>query len=281
MKPKQWFTNLLPVQKVALGFLVVILMGLILLSLPVASQSGESVGFLNALFSSTSATCVTGLVVVDTGTTYSLFGQIVILVLIQTGGLGFMTMATLFFIAVRKRITLRERLVIAESMNTDSMAGLVRLMKTTAGLAFSIEGIGVLLLMIRFIPDFGLSRGIYVSIFMSISAFCNAGFDPMGHFTSLTAYKGDALINITIMALIVIGGLGFAVVSELLQRRRKNRLSLHTKMVVTMAGVLIVAGTVLFTAMEWNNPDTIGKLTGGEQISGGRISIGNHAHRGI
>ena len=269
MKPKQWFAHLLPVQKVALGFVAVILTGMILLSLPVASQNGESIGFLNALFTSTSATCVTGLVVLDTGTTFSMFGQIVILFLIQTGGLGFMTMATLFFIAVKKRITLRERLVIAESMNTDSMAGLVRLMKTTAVLAFSIEGVGMLLMMIRFIPDFGLSRGIYVSIFMAISSFCNAGFDPMGNFTSLTAYTSDPLINFTVMALIIIGGLGFAVVSELLQRKRCNRLSLHTKMVITMAATLVVVGTVLFTALEWNNPATIGNLSVGNKFMAG------------
>jgi len=269
MKIGRWFSGLMPVQKVALGFMAVILIGGLLLTLPLAAQSGHSVGFLNALFTSTSAVCVTGLVVVDTGTTYSLFGQIVVLILIQTGGLGFMTIATLFFMAVRKRINLRERMIIAESLNADSLSGLVRLVKTAATVAFSFEAVGACLLMIRFIPQLGVASGIYASIFHAVSAFCNAGFDIMGNYTSLTGYIRDPLINFTIMTLIIFGGMGFAVIHELIVRKRHQKLSLHAKIVVSMTAVLVVGGMLLFTFMEWSNPATIGNLSIGNKFMAG------------
>ena len=269
MKLKRWFDNLVPVQKVALGFAAVILLGGILLTLPISSQSGKSVGFLNALFTSTSSVCVTGLVVVDTGTTFTIFGQTVIMLLIQTGGLGFMTVATLFFMAIRKQINLRERMIIAESLNADSLSGMVRLVKTAATVAFSFEFVGALILMTRFIPQFGWARGIFNGIFHAVSAFNNAGFDTIGNYQNLMPYVKDPVVNFTIMGLIVFGGMGFAVIHELVTRKKKQKLSLHAKIVVCVTATLIIGGTLLFTLMEWNNPGTMANLNPAQKVMAG------------
>jgi trk system potassium uptake protein TrkH len=259
-----------PIQIVVLGFMSVILVGALLLTLPVSTRSGQSVGFLNALFTSTTAVCVTGLVVVDTGTTYSLFGQIVILILIQTGGLGFMTLASLAFMIARKRITLSERLVIKESLNQDTNAGLVRLVRSILLVTVVVEGLGVLLLSIRFIPIFGITKGLYFSVFHSVSAFCNAGIDIIGNYASLTGFHNDPLINITIMMLIVIGGLGFVVIADLWRKRSWRRLELHSKVVLRMTGLLVVGGAALFFVMESANPGTMGNedFDTGTQVMG-------------
>jgi trk system potassium uptake protein TrkH len=267
MSVKRLFDRLLPVQVVALGFMAVILTGSMLLYLPIASKSGESIRYIDALFTSTSCVCVTGLVAVETGMTFTIFGQAVMMGLIQIGGLGFMSIATLFFMALRKRINLRERMAIAESFNANTLSGLVRLVKSAATVTFIIEGVGAALLMIRFIPAFGVADGIFKSMFHAVSAFCNAGFDNLGNgFMNLMPYVDDPLVSGTVMALIVLGGLGFAVIYEIVSHKKGQRFSLHTKAVVGMTAALLLTGTLLFAVMEWNNPATMGGLSAGGKI---------------
>lgn len=243
-------------QIIALGTLVVILFGSILLSLPIASRSGEATPFLNSFFTAASATCVTGLVVYDTYTHWSIFGQIVILSLIQIGGLGFMTIVTLFSMFLRRKIGLRERRLLMESANTMRIGGIVLLIKKISIGTLIFEGIGTILLAIRFCPEMGLKVGIYNALFHSVSAFCNAGFDIMGkygQFTSLTRYSSDIIVNLTIMILIIIGGIGFLVWDDIANNRfcfRKYQL--HTKIVLTTTVILIICGALLFYILEMN-----------------------------
>lgn len=211
---KRMTRRLSRVQTIALGFLLIIAVGTVLLMLPIASRNGESTGFLNALFTATSSTCVTGLVVVDTYSNWTIFGQLVIMLLIQIGGLGFITIGVFFSIFLKRRIGLKERNLIQESVNTLQIGGTVRLVRKIVFYSLAIEGTGALLLMIRFIPQFGGAKGIWYGVFHSVSAFCNAGFDLMGQFepyASLTMYYDDVLINLVIMGLIIIGGIGFIV----------------------------------------------------------------------
>ncbi|MBM7582048.1 trk system potassium uptake protein TrkH [Caldicoprobacter guelmensis] len=250
--------RLLPTQILVLGFASMILVGALLLTLPIASSSGESIGFLNALFEATSAVCVTGLVVVDTGDDLSLFGQLVIISLIQMGGLGFMTMATLVFLLLGKRITLRERLVIQEALNEFKLQGVVRLTRNIIGITFLIEGIGALILALRFVPLYGWGKGLYFSIFHAISAFCNAGFDLMGGYRSFTGFTDDFIVNFAIMGLIICGGLGFSVLLDIYRNKRFEKWSLHTKLVVCVTAILIVTGALFFFIVEFNNPATLG-----------------------
>ncbi|WP_032121567.1 TrkH family potassium uptake protein [Clostridium amazonitimonense] len=245
------------VQILALGFAIVIFTGAILLTLPVASSDGTSTNFLDSLFTSTSAVCVTGLITVDTGTHWSYFGKTVIMLLIEIGGLGFMSFATLIALLIGKKITLKERLLMQEALNASNIQGLVKLVKYVLVFTFSVQFAGALLLSTQFIPDFGLAKGIYYSVFHSISAFCNAGFDLIGNFSSLTGYADNSVIILTIGSLIVIGGLGFAVWSELYNYKASKKLSLHTKVVVSMTIFLIVVGTVLMFAFEFRNPGTM------------------------
>lgn len=251
---------------IAVGFAAIILMGSLLLTLPVASATNERVGWFDALFTSTSAVCVTGLVAVDTGTAYSRFGHGVILCLIQVGGLGFMTFATLILRLLGKRLTLKERIIVRESINEDRMGGLVGMIQWIAVSTFMIELVGAVLLSIRMIPKYGVADGIFYSVFHAVSAFCNAGFDLFGNFTSLTAFRGDVLVNITIIALIVLGGLGFAVLNDLRTQRNPRRLRLHTKIVLTTYGALTLFGTVFVLLAEWNNPATLGGLPVWEKL---------------
>ena len=245
------------VQTIALGFLLIIVVGTILLMLPISSKSGESAGFLNALFTAASSTCVTGLIVVDTYTNWTLFGQAVILLLIQIGGLGFITIGVFFSIFMKRRIGLKERNLIQESINTLQIGGTVRLVQKIVCYALIFEGIGAILLMIRFIPQFGIAEGIWYGIFHSISAFCNAGFDLMGKlepYSSLMAYRDDLLVNFVIMALIVIGGIGFIVWDDISVHKWKiKKYLLHTKIVLTMTLILIVVGSVCFYLFEYEN----------------------------
>ena len=248
-----------PERIMALGFLCVILAGAILLTLPIAAIGHRSVGFHNALFTATSAVCVTGLIVVDTADAYTFFGRAVIITLIQIGGLGFMVFATLLMIALGRRISLKNRVLIRESMNTNNLSGLVRLSKWFALLAVMIEMIGAAVLSIRFIPQFGLAKGVWYSIFHAVSAFCNAGFDLLGGYRSLTLYQHDPLVLLTIAGLIILGGMGFSVITELMHNRfRFQKLTLHTKLVVVITASLLVGGTLLILALEWGNPATIG-----------------------
>ena len=245
-------------QIMALGFAAVILTGAVLLSLPISSSSGESVGFYDALFTSTSAVCVTGLVVLDVGNVLSIFGQIVLILLIQTGGLGFMTIATLLFMVAGKRITLRDRLVIQEAMNESGLSGMVRLIRWVIWMTLAFEAVGAALLATSFVPDFGWARGLYYAVFHSISAFCNAGFDLLGNYTSLTPYQLDPVVNLTISFLIIAGGLGFGVWRDLFKNRGHFRaLKLHTRLVLVTTGGLLLGGTLLIAALEWTNPGTI------------------------
>lgn len=244
-----------PTRILALGFAIVILLGGFLLWLPFATR--EPITLFEAMFTSTSAVCVTGLVVVDTGTRFTLFGHIVLMLLIQTGGLGFMSMATLVMMIVGKRITLRDRLVLQESMGDTGLTGLVRLTRWILGMTLTIETIGAVLLSTSMIPRFGLAKGIFYSIFHSISAFCNAGFDLMGNYTSLTSFRNDPWTLSVMMLLIITGGLGYAVIRDLTSNLYRNRLSLHTKIVLTMTGGLIALGTVFFLLVEWANPETL------------------------
>jgi trk system potassium uptake protein TrkH len=251
------------IQLIALGFATIILLGAFLLMLPIANRSGNSLPFLDALFTSSSATCVTGLVVYDTYTQFSLFGQIVILCLIQIGGLGFMTIATAFLTMTHHKIGLAERGILTESVSAFHIGGVVRLIKRVILCVMIFEGVGAILLSIRFCPEMGIASGVYYAIFHSISAFCNAGFDLMGKFspyTSLVPYQGDILVNFTVISLIVIGGLGFVVWDDIIEQRHHwSRYKLHTKMILVSTAVLIVGGAVLFYMMEKEN--TLSEMT--------------------
>lgn len=250
-----------PVQILAIGFAAVIIIGSLLLSLPIASASRIRTPYVDCLFTATSATCVTGLVTVDTGTYWSYFGKTVIMCLIETGGLGFMSFATLFALVLGKRITLKKRMVMQEALNSFNMQGLVKMSRYILLFTFSTEGLGALILSTIFIPEFGIRKGIYFSIFHSISAFCNAGFDLIGNFRSLTPYAENPVIILTIGALIVIGGLGFYVWQELYNLKKVKRLSLHTKVVLTATALLIAGGAVLMFIFEFNNAGTIKNMS--------------------
>ncbi|MEG2353809.1 MAG: TrkH family potassium uptake protein [Clostridium sp.] len=249
--------RLKPVQILALGFATVILIGACLLSLPIASANGTSTNFLDSIFTSTSAVCVTGLVVVDTGTHWSYFGKNVIIMLIEIGGLGFMSFATLIFLVLGKKITLKERLVMQEAMNSFYLQGIVKMARYILGFTFSVQAVGAMLLSTQFIPEFGIRKGIYYSIFHSISAFCNAGFDLMGNFQSVTAYANNPVVILTLATLIVIGGLGFCVWIEIYNYRKNKKLSLNSKVVLMMTTMLIVGGAMLMFLFEMKNPATL------------------------
>ncbi len=257
-----------PGQILMLGFAGVILLGAILLSLPVSSQEGHSIGFINALFTATSAVCVTGLVVVDTGTYWSTFGKMVILLLIQFGGLGFMTMATSMAIVIGKRISLRGRMVMQEALNQETIQGVVKLTQIIILTTLGIEAVGAVLLSIKFVPMYGWTKGICYGIFHSISAFCNAGFDILGGGTSLMPFSTDVLVNFTIMFLIVLGGLGFTVMIDLFQlsTKKKKKLSLHSKFVLKLTVILLVSGFFMVLLLEYSNPATMGDMNFGEKV---------------
>ena len=255
-----------PAEMLIYGFALVILLGAMLLTLPIASASGQSGGFINALFTSTSAVCVTGLVVVDTGTYWSVFGKVVIIFLIQIGGLGFMSLTTMFFVLAGKRITIKDRLLIQSSVNMDSISGIVKFTKYIFFSAVAIEVVGAFLLALVFIPEYGFVRGTAYSFFHSISAFCNAGFDLFGNYSSLTKYVGNFIVNFTIAALIILGGLGFAVTSDILYIRKFEKMTMHAKLALTVTGALLVIGFVLFFLFEYHNPLTIGKLSFPEKL---------------
>lgn len=258
-----------PAQIIVLVFAAVILAGAVLLTLPIASKSGRPTGFLTALFTATSATCVTGLIVVDTGTYWSSFGQAVILIMIQIGGLGFMTIASIFFFALRQKIGLKQRMVLSQAFGMADMHGIVRFVKNVLLGTLAVEGAGAVILCLRFLPQFGLGKAVYYGVFHSISAFCNAGFDVLGDLEaggSLCGYVTDPVVNITLMLLIVIGGLGFAVWGDVRTNRRLSRMAVYTRLVLVISGALIVVGAGLFALLEWNNPETIGELSVGGKI---------------
>ena len=235
---------------IVLGYLLIILAGGLLLTLPAASADGTPTRFLDAVFTSTSATCVTGLVVYDTFTHWSVFGQLVILALIQVGGLGFMTVITLFSISIGKSLSLHERRLFMQSTGNEGVGGAVRLIRRIAFGTLIIELTGAVLLATRFIPKFGVGTGIYYAIFHSVSAFCNAGFDLMGRlqpYSSLIDFAGDPVVIVTITLLIVIGGIGFWVWNDIrTYGLHVDRYPLHTKLVLSITAVLIFGGAVIF-----------------------------------
>jgi trk system potassium uptake protein len=249
-----------PARVLVLGFVAVITLGMLLLLMPAASLDNKSVGLVNALFTATSAVCVTGLVVVDTGTHWTLFGKMVIAILIQVGGIGFMSMATLFAVILGKRITLRERLIIQQAVGQDTLSGVVRFSLYLLTLTLVVQFTGVMLLSFRFIPEYGMLAGLGYAVFHSISAFCNAGFDLIGNGLSLTPYVNDPLVSLTIGFLIILGGLGFTVILDILSHYKNFHITLHTRLVLLITGFLLVVGTVVFVVLEWNNPATLGEL---------------------
>ncbi len=257
------------VRIIAVGYMTVILIGTLLLLLPPATRAGESTGILTALFTATSATCVTGLVVVDTATHWTAFGQTVILLMIQIGGLGFMTLGVLLALILRRRISLRTRGILQESMNYMQLGGVIRLVKITFWGTFLFEGCGAVLLAVRFIPVFGIAKGILYGIFHSVSAFCNAGFDLMGgysgKYSSFVEFHGDVLINCVLMALVILGGLGFFVWSDLKKNGcRWKRYMLHTKITLFTTVLLLVAGDILFFLFE--NDNLLAQMSGKDKF---------------
>ncbi len=259
-------TKLKGVQILALGFLAVILIGAIILTLPISSASGEYTNFLDALFTSTSAVCVTGLITLDTGTHWSMFGQTIIMLLIEIGGLGFMSFTTLIAIILGKKITLRDRLILQDAMNTFSIQGLVKMVEYVLTFTVTVQLSGALLFSTQFIPQYGIGKGLFYSLFHSISAFCNAGFDLFGNFSSLTSYSSNWVVILVVSALIIIGGIGFAVWIEIYNFKSIKKLSLHSKIVILVTAVLIVGGTILMFIFEHNNPNTLANMNMGDKI---------------
>lgn len=259
-----------PARATTLGFLAVILIGAFLLSLPISHNDGEWFGFTDSLFTATSCVCVTGLVVVDTAIEFTLFGQIVILLLIQIGGLGFMTLATVMFIVFGKKINLQSRIYMQESVSEDNLKGVVRLAQKIVIYTLAFEAMGAFILSFQFAKDFGVGEGIFKAIFMSVSAFCNAGFDVLGAnygaFSSLAHYQNNPLVLLTLGVLIIMGGLGFAVITDIISRKKSNRLRAHSKAVLLMTTILIVLGTAMFLGFEYNNPKTIGNMSFGNKL---------------
>ncbi|MCL2084622.1 MAG: potassium uptake protein, TrkH family [Oscillospiraceae bacterium] len=253
-----------PARVIVLGFLAVIAAGALLLALPVSARGGAAAPFLTALFTSASATCVTGLTVADTALTWSAFGQAVILCLIQIGGLGFMSVTTIFFFIMNRKIDLSRRLLIVQSLSLKDIEGVVRLIRHVLIGTFAVEGLGALVLWSRFAGRYGLWKGLWMGVFHSVSAFCNAGFDLLGGaapFSSLTSYSGDPFVAVTVMLLVFAGGLGFFVWEDILRRRRFRNLHLHSKLVLAVSFWLIAFGWVFFFMAERGNPDTIGGMT--------------------
>ncbi len=244
-------------QFIAYGFFLIIMTGTLLLMLPVSSRDGQSQPFLDCLFTATSASCVTGLVVADTWSQWSLFGQALLLIMIQLGGLGFISIGIFLSIVLRRKIGLKERGLMQESVNTLQIGGMVKLAKRIIIGTAIFEGAGAVILSLRFIPQFGWAKGIWYGIFHSVSAFCNAGFDLMGHvekYNSLCSYTGDWLVIGVISALIVVGGIGFIVWDDIAKKKLDVRhYMLHTKIVLVTTGIMLAGGTLLFYLMEHDN----------------------------
>lgn len=252
-----------PTRVIAVAFALIILAGGLLLTLPAASQDGQSHGFLTGLFTATSATCVTGLVLGDTWTLWSGFGQIVILCLIEIGGLGFMSVASTVIFLLRRKLGLRHRMVMAQALSVSDMASVVRLQKWAVLGSIAVQLLGATVLTLRFLPDFGLEQAVIWGIFHAVSAFCNAGFDIFGKIApnaSLIVFNNDPVVCITIMALIVVGGLGFFVWEELFRVRSFRKFSVYTRMVLIGTAFLIIAGAFFIGWMEWDNPKTLGNM---------------------
>ena len=261
-----------PTKIIAVTFAVIILLGALLLTLPAASRSGVSCGFRPALFTATSATCVTGLVLYDTYTQWSGFGQTVIICLIEIGGLGFMSAATLMLFLLRRKIGLKQRLLMAQALSVSDMDGIVRLQKTVIVGSLSVEAIGAAILILRFWPEYGFLTAVKWGTFHAISAFCNAGFDIFGCITpgaSLMEFQSDPIVLLTLGALVAVGGLGFLVWEELAQNRKFRNCSVYTRLVLLTTAVLILAGWAGICLLEWNNPATLGPMPLADKLLNG------------
>ena len=269
---KKRYGNLSPTQTIALVFLGIIIVGTVLLSLPAASRDGKSCGLLGALFTATSATCVTGLVMFDTWSQFSGFGQGVILCLIEIGGLGFMSAASVVVFLFRRKVGLKQRMLMAQALSLNEMEGVVRLQKYVVYGSLSIQLVGALVLFLRFLPAYGAATAAWWVVFHAISAFCNAGFDIVGSVTpgaNMIVFNHDPVVCITLMMLIVVGGLGFFVWEEMVRVHNWKKFSVYTKLVLTTSLGLILGGAVLFCLLEWNNPGTMGAMTPGQKIMNG------------
>lgn len=265
-------------QKILIGFIITILIGAILLSLPISNNEGKNINFMNSLFISTSAVCVTGLTPVCIAEQLSIFGQVILMLLIQIGGLSFISLMVLILLAIKKKVKLSERVLIKESLGQNNLSGMVKLILNICKYTFILEAIGAILLSIVFIPDFGIKKGIFFGIFHSISAFCNAGFDILPGDTSILMYSNNVLLNITMMFLTILGGLGFTVWFDIMDnfkgsfkkktsiKRIWQRLALHTKLVLIITTLLLVSGTIFIFAFEYNNKNVMGDKTIGEKV---------------
>ena len=255
-----------PTRVIALVFAGIIFLGTLLLMLPVSSADAESKPFLDCLFTATSATCVTGLVPFDTGSNWSSFGQAVILCMIELGGLGFMSMASVFVFLLRRKIGLRQRMVMAQALSLNDMEGVVRLQKWVIFGSLGIQLLGASVLTLRFLPRVGFGKALWYGVFHSVSGFCNAGFDVFGTGNSLLELNTDPVVLVTLMVLITVAGLGFFVWEELVRVRRFKNFSVYTKLVLVTTLVLILGGAVLTMIFEWNNPATLGAMSSGNKV---------------
>ena len=259
---KGWLAGSSATQTICISFLLVIAVGPLLLTLPISSRTGR-LGVIDAMFTATSATCVTCLVVRDTWSQFSLFGQVIILMLIQVGGLGLVTLTSFFALAARRRMGFRDLRLLGESVSADGLSKATEVLKIVIKLAAAFEAVGIVLLLFAFVPQFG-AEGVWVSVFTAISAFCNAGFDLFGRFgaySSLVPYVNNYYVQAVVMFMIMAGGLGFMVWVELAEYRKKRRLSLHAKVVLQFSVIFWVGGAVLLALLEWSNPRTMGGLS--------------------
>jgi trk system potassium uptake protein TrkH len=244
------FKKMSPGRFIALGFLTVILLGAFILFLPISYNEGINVAFIDALFTSTSAVCVTGLTVVDTADTYNVFGQTIIAVLIQIGGLGVTSVGVGFILLARKKVDFKDRILVKEALNLDSLKGVVKLVKSILLMTLCFEGVGAILSFIVFSKDYPTVKAIGISLFHTVASFNNAGFDNLGGFKNLLEYQSDVLLNLTTCGLIIFGGLGFVVIKEIIYKHSFKKFSFHSKVVITMTVILLIAGTILLKLTE-------------------------------
>lgn len=258
-----------PTRVIVLSFLAVIIVGALLLSTPLCSKSGSFTPPVDAAFTATSATCVTGLIVEDTYTHWNLFGQIIILTMIQIGGIGLVTFTAFFNRVIGRKLGVRNLVAAKESIIAENLSETSQLVQLIVKFTFACEAVGAAVLCIAFVPKFGVGQGIWTSIFLSVSAFCNAGFDIVGidrPFCSLMDYASDPLVLITLMALIVFGGLGFIVWFNIYEFRKNRKIMLHTKLVLVMTVILLIMGFAAFLIFEWDNPKTLGHFSDGDKF---------------
>lgn len=276
VKQKIWakkrLVSLSPTQMIATAFAGIILVGAVLLTLPLASRDGISCGFHSALFTATSATCVTGLVLFDTWSQWSGFGQSVILLLIEIGGLGFMSAASAAIFLFRKKVGLRQRMIMAQALSLNEIEGVMRLQKWVIFGSLTVQLIGAAILTVHFLPQYGWKQSVIWGVFHAISAFCNAGFDIFGEITpgqSLIPFQSDPVVLITLMILITVGGLGFLVWEEIATVRRFRKFSVYTKLVLIATAAIILLGSAIILLLEWNNPETLGNMHPADKILNG------------